>query len=108
MKNFKRLITATLIALMLVASAYAVIIPRGSAPGFPAIQVFTPTAIVTVSSASSVTVTSYTVVMFDSDLNIYINDASSATYSYVANTPLGIAAGVTTIHVDAACAMLVM
>jgi len=111
MKNFKRFFTSSLIVLMLVASAYATMLPRGGAPGFPAIQVFTPPAsspIVTIAGAGDVTVSAYSVIMFQDDITIYYGTDTTNTYLLPANTPLGIAPGVTTIHVDTGTSIMVM
>ena len=76
-----------------------------------AIQVFTPSVtlpIVTIAGAGNVTVSSYSVIMFQDDETIYYGADTTHTYALPANTPLGIGSGVTTIHVSAATAMLVL
>jgi len=74
-------------------------------------QVMTPPAVspvVTISAASSVDVSGYSVVMFSVDMDIYWGADSTNTWPYIANTPLGIPDDATTIHVSAACKILVM
>lgn len=104
MKNCKRFFAATLIILILVASAWAANLPRDDGPGFPAIQVMpvSPGCFTDITGPGDVSVTDCKTIMFGSDLDIKIN-SESVTWPYVAGTPIGISLGVTTIHVSAAC-----
>ena len=70
-------------------------------------QVFSPTAIVSVAAAGDVTVSTYNAVMFDAALTIYFGSDSSNTYDLPANVPLGVDQ-LTTINISAAANMLTM
>ena len=75
------------------------------------IQVMAPrmlSPVVTISSAGDVNVSDYRVIRFSEDLEIYWGTDSSNTWPYTAGDYIGITPGVSTIHVDAACKMLVM
>ena len=110
MRNLKTLLIAILLTLtLLIATTYAIQMPRyAETLGWPAIHVFSPTEIVTISSAGDVAVSKDTVVSFDAEVTIYLNQNTTKTYLWPANRPLGIVSGVTTIHVSAAVNMAVM
>ena len=61
-----------------------------------AAQVFAPNEVVAISGNGSLTVSSYKVIMFNTDVTIQIN-GSGSTYDWPADTPLGIGSGVTSL-----------
>lgn len=76
-----------------------------------AAQVMTPPAtspVVTISAAGDVDVSGYGVIIFQDAVTIYWGAESTKTILVPAFFPIGIAPGVTTIHVDQATQMLVM
>ena len=110
MKNqIKRSLLAALLLIFLLTPALAM----AASASMPkdankvTMQVFSPTEIVTIAAAGDVTVSGYRVIMFDNDVTIYFGSDTTDTYLWPANQPMG-TTGLTTIHVDAACKMLVM
>ena len=102
----KTFIRALLITLLLLGTAVAgTQLPIDG--GGKKIQVMIPSKIVAV-AIGNITVSTYSVVMFDQDETIYLNGDSGTTYDLPANTPLGINPPVTTIHISANGGMLVM
>lgn len=75
------------------------------------LQVMTPPAvspIVTISAAGDVGVSKYSVIRFSDDLDIYWGTDSGNVWPYTAGDYIGIAFGVTTIHISGATQMMVM
>lgn len=77
--------------------------------GGNSVQVFTPKGIAApITAAGNVTVTGYKAVVFDTDLTIYFDSASTHVYDYTAGKPIGINNEFSTIHVSGACHMMYM
>jgi len=71
------------------------------------IQVFNPSEIVVVTGEGAVDVNDYHTIMSDTDVTIFIGTISTKTFALVANVPLGVDS-MTTLHVSAACNLLIM
>ena len=71
------------------------------------VQVFNPHRVETISGAGNFTVGNTVAIMSDTDITVYINSDTSNTFDLSANIPLGVTS-MTTLHVGAACALLIM
>ncbi len=71
------------------------------------VQVFNPYKIEAMAGAGNFTVGDSVSIMSDTDVTIYFGTATTKTFALSANIPLGVTA-LTTVHVDAACNLLVM
>ncbi len=110
MKRFL-LVTAILVTFIGTAWGIDAHLPKDDNNPKESIQVMAPPAtspIITIAGAGNVTVSDFTVIMFDEDVTIYWGSDTTHTYDLPANTPIGVSSGVTTIHVSAGCSMLTM
>ena len=101
MKNFKiRKYLAVYVLLVLLLAGGIAFAARsvGNMPkdaGLNTIPVFAPVNIISVDNGT-LTVSGYSVIMFNADVTIQIN-GSGSTYDWPADTPLGIGSGVTSL-----------
>ncbi len=97
----KKRFIGTLLVLSLIVGGFAIAADLpivGQGRNQTKVQVFAPTAVISVDNGA-LDVSSYSVIMFNADVTIQFGGTGS-TYSWPADTPLGIGEGVTSITIS--------